>query len=95
MQTTTVKFTKKFGKEFNVATLELRTRRINQAKRKLDEHHVDYDEANNGTHFILYFDNEPQVDFWPTTGKFYDRQHKTKGRWIKQLTEHITKFYQD
>jgi len=78
-----------------VAKAELKTRRVSQAQRKLDENHIEFTEQNNGTHFILYFDDEPMIDFWPTTGKFYDRSMEKRGRWMKQLLDHINGNYKD
>ena len=45
-------------------------------------------EAKSEHHYVVQ-GNEGYLDFWPTTGKWFDRQTKKKGFGARNLVTHL------
>ena len=54
----------------------------------LKDFEIDYNKSNHGTHFMIPFRNTV-IDFYPTTGKIYDKSTGFKGRGVMNLLVYI------
>ena len=54
----------------------------------LKDFEVDYNESNHGTHFMIPFRNTV-IDFYPTTGKIYDKSTGFKERGVMNLLAYM------
>lgn len=69
--------------------------RIKESRKTFKTQQIEWTEHNQGTHFILYILDSPaeNIDFWPTTGRFYSRSCNYKGRGLNNLIEFINENY--
>ena len=69
--------------------------RIKEARKTLEINQIFWTEHASATHFILHLTDEPKedVDFWPTTGRFYSKSVTYKGRGLNNLIEFINKHF--
>ena len=70
--------------------------RIKEARKTLETNQIDWTEHASTTHFILHLTNVPKedIDFWPTTGRFYAKSENYKGRGLNNLIEFINERFQ-
>ena len=54
---------------------------IDNARKLLNEKNIPFEERQEGIHFIV----DHLFDFWPTTGKFINRETKKHGRGVFNL----------
>ena len=62
-----------------------RSERTNVATKTLFSENISFTEHNQRTHFIIYLFGNPEVDFWPTSQKWWFRKAKEKGRGLENL----------
>ena len=46
---------------------------------------IKFSEHNQSTHFIIYIFGNQEVDFWPTSQKWWFRKAKENGRGLQNL----------
>ena len=52
-----------------------------KSRQVLESKGIAFDVKNGGIHLIVYFDGA-DVDFWPSTGLFIERNGKSEGRGV-------------
>lgn len=66
---------------------EKKLKKLNDAKVRFDESYFDYYEYENGH---LQVDG---VDYWATTGKWYDNKYTKGGKGLEEFIEYILSKY--
>lgn len=67
---------------------ELKQQLVQQAKEQLDANGVLYVSTNNDLHFILTTP-KGRIDFWPTSGKFINREDNYVGNNLANLLVYL------
>ena len=69
--------------------------RIKEARKTLEINQIFWTEHALATHFILHLTDQTKedVDFWPTTGRFYSSSNSYKGRGLNNMIEFINKHF--
>lgn len=71
--------------EYKEERKQKKWRNLDWSLKFLQEQGIEYQTLNaGGAHYRVV-----GVDFWPTTGKFYDNRNGQKGRGVKELLKYI------
>lgn len=73
---------------YNAYKQEKKQDNLIHAREILAQYNVKYTESNNGYHFLIPHQNTI-IDFYPTTGKIYDKSTQFKSRGIFTLLEYM------
>lgn len=63
--------------------------RADEALDILSKSGIAFETLDCGRH-LIFRDGNQVVDFWPTTGRWFDRKSGRRGRWVDRLLEHLS-----
>ena len=67
-----------------------KSERTDIAREAFRKENIEFSEHNQSTRFIISILGNPEVDFWPTSQKWWFRKAKEKGRGLQNLLNLLT-----
>lgn len=74
---------------------EMKIEKLKRNRKILSDLEIDFTEHNSETHFIIWILNKQEIDFWPTTEKFYVRDKKIRRKGIDEMLKEYKELFRE